>query len=211
MYLPRAFEETDRSTLRRFIQSHPLATLVTMADDEPCADHVPLLAYEEDEHLVLRGHVARSNPVWRQIEAHSNVLIVFHDSGGYISPSWYPTKAETERVVPTWNYAAVHARGMARTQHGAEWLQALLTKLTDTFESARTSPWKLSDAPEAYVRAQMKAIVGIEIEVSSLIGKWKMSQNRQPRDIDGVIQGLRSMQDPASTAIADEVERRRPR
>ncbi len=211
MYLPRVFEETDRSTLRRFMQSHPLATLVTMAEDGPCADHVPLLAFEENEEIVLRGHVARANPLWRQIEANSTVLVVFHDSGGYISPSWYATKAETERVVPTWNYAAVHARGKARTQHGPEWLHSFLTTLTDTFESTRTSPWKLSDAPDAYVQAQMKAIVGIEIAVNSLIGKWKMSQNRQSRDIEGVIQGLRSTQDPSSTAIADEIERRRPR
>lgn len=211
MYVPRSFEESDRGTLFRFVQSRPLATLVTMADDGPCADHLPLLAFDEDKRIVLRGHVARANPAWRQIEAHPHVLAIFHDAGGYISPSWYPTKAETHRVVPTWNYAAVHARGSARTHHGSEWLHTLLTRLTDTFESARSVPWKLSDAPADYLQSQMRAIVGIEIDVTSIVGKWKMSQNRQPRDIDGVIAGLRSNEDPSSDAMANEVERLRPR
>lgn len=211
MYLPRSFEETDRTALLRFMQSQPLATLVTMADDGPCADHLPLLVSDEADRFVLRGHVARANPAWRQIDAHPDVLAIFHDPGAYISPSWYPTKAQTHRVVPTWNYTAVHARGHARTHHGTEWLHALLTQITDAFESARPAPWKLSDAPADYVQSQMKSIVGIEIDVTSIVGKWKMSQNRLPGDIDGVITGLRGAEDSASAAMANEVERRRPR
>lgn len=211
MYLPSSFHETDRETLHRFMRANPLATLVTWSEEGACADHLPLLTFEDGDRVVLRGHVARANPVWRQIDANANVLVIFHDAGGYISPSWYPTKAETHRVVPTWNYAAIHARGNARTHHDAEWLHALLTRLTDVFESGRPTPWKLADAPTDYIATQMKAIVGIEISVVTLAGKWKMSQNRQRRDVEGVVAGLRDSGDPSSAALADEVERRQPR
>lgn len=211
MYLPKSFEENDRETLHRFMRAHPLATLVTWSEEGACADHLPLLTFDDGEHVTLRGHVARANPVWRQIEANHEVLVVFHDAGSYISPSWYATKAETHRVVPTWNYAAVHARGIARTQHEGDWLHALLTRLTDTFEAGRPTPWKLADAPTDYVETQMKAIVGIEVSVVSVTAKWKMSQNRQRRDVEGVVAGLRSEGDASSAALADEIERRMPR
>lgn len=210
MYLPRSFEETDLATMHDFVRAHPLATLVTGADEGLCADHIPLLLFEEGGRIFLRGHVARANPVWRSIEARPDVLAVFQDAGRYITPSWYATKAETGKVVPTWNYAAVHANGKARSIQDADWLHALLVRLTDTHESSRSQPWRLSDAPPDYVAAQLKAIVGIEIEVSRLLGKWKMSQNKLPRDIDGVIAGLRADQDPAAASMADEIERRRP-
>lgn len=210
MYLPRSFEETDRTALHAFMRAHPLAMLVTHAGDALCADHVPLLLFEEGTRAVLRGHVARANPVWRSIDARPDILAVFHDPGLYISPAWYATKSQTGRVVPTWNYAAVHASGKARTRHEAGWLRGFLEKLTDTFEAGRASPWQLSDAPEDYVAAQLKAIVGIEIEVTALVGKWKMSQNRQPQDIDGVVAGLRAMRSVSADAMAGEIERRRP-
>lgn len=211
MYLPSSFHETDPETLHRFMRANPLATLVTWSEEGAYADHLPLLTFEAGDRVVLRGHVARANPVWRQIDGNANVLVIFHDAGGYISPSWYPTKAETHRVVPTWNYAAIHARGNARTHHDAKWLHALLTRLTDAFESGRPTPWKLADAPTDYIDTQMKAIVGIEISVVTLAGKWKMSQNRQRRDVEGVVAGLRDLGDPSSAALADEVERRQPR
>lgn len=211
MYLPHTFEQTDPATLHAFVRAHPLATLVTSSADGLGADHIPMLLFEgEGGKTLLRGHVARANPVWRSIEAHPDVLAVFQDAGRYITPSWYATKAETGKVVPTWNYAAVHASGKATAIHEASWLHTLLTRLTDTHESSRPQPWRLSDAPADYVAAQLKAIVGIEIEVTRLVGKWKMSQNKQPRDIDGVIAGLRALDDPKAASMADEIERRRP-
>jgi transcriptional regulator len=194
------------------MRTHPLATLVTLAEDGLCADHIPLLVHAAGEDdILLHGHVARANPVWRSIETRADALAIFQDAGGYITPSWYATKAQTGKVVPTWNYVAVHAYGKARAIHDPAWLRGFLTRLTATHEAARPAPWQLSDAPADYVEAQLKAIVGIEITVSRLIGKWKMSQNRQPQDIDGVVAGLRAMDDPKARAMADEVEKRRPR
>jgi len=211
MYLPRHFEETDPTAMHAFVGAHPLATLVTSADDGLCADHIPLLLFAaEGGKTLLRGHVARANPVWRSIEARPDVLAIFQDAGRYITPSWYATKAETGKVVPTWNYAAVHASGKAVAIHDASWLHALLTRLTQTHETPRPQPWQLSDAPADYVAAQLKAIVGIEIEVTCLAGKWKMSQNKAAPDIDGVIAGLRANADPAAAGMADEIGRRRP-
>lgn len=211
MYLPRSFEETDRDTMLRFIRSHPLATLVTMSADGFCADHVPLLVAESPhDKTVLRGHVARANPVWKNIGECADVLAVFHDPGGYITPSWYATKAETGKAVPTWNYVAVHATGKARAIHDHDWLHALLGELTAHHEATRSAPWSLSDAPKDYVDAQIRAIVGIEVRTLDLKGKWKMSQNRLPRDIDGVVEGLRCEASEAARQMAEEVERRRP-
>lgn len=212
MYLPRSFEETDVAALHDFVRARPLATLVTIADDGLCADHIPLLLFaNEGGRTLLRGHVARANPVWRSIEARPDVLAVFQDAGRYITPSWYATKSETGKVVPTWNYAAVHACGKATVVHDPSWLHVLLTQLTATHEAARPQAWHLTDAPADYVATQLRAIVGIEIDVARLTGKWKMSQNRLARDIDGVVAGLRASTEPADTSMADEIERRRSR
>jgi len=211
MYLPRSFEETDPATIHAFVRASPLATLVTSSDDGLCADHIPLLLFEDEGgKTLLRGHVARANPVWRSIELRPDVLAVFQDAGRYITPSWYASKGDTGKVVPTWNYAAVHASGKATAIHDAPWLHALLTRLTATHEASRRLPWRVSDAPADYIAAQLKAIVGIEIEVQRIIGKWKMSQNRISRDIDGVIAGLRGLDDAQASAMAVEIERRRP-
>jgi transcriptional regulator len=138
------------------------------------------------------------------------VLAVFQDAGGYITPSWYATKMESGKVVPTWNYVAVHARGTARAVDDARWLEAFLTRLTAANESARPKPWTLGDAPADYIATQLKAIVGIEVEVAHIVGKWKASQNRLARDIDGVIAGLRERGDPDSLRMAADVEAHRP-
>jgi transcriptional regulator len=139
------------------------------------------------------------------------VLAIFQDAGGYITPSWYATKTQSGKVVPTWNYVAVHAYGMACAVEDSEWLRAFLSRLTDANESHRAEPWKVTDAPADYVAAQLKAIVGIEVRVSRMLGKWKASQNRLPQDIDGVAQGLRAQGDPDSLRMAADVEARRPR
>ena len=212
MYLPKTFEESDPERMIAFIRAHPLATLVSTNADGLCADHIPMLI-ERDAGgtMLLRGHVARANPLWRNLGTGAAVLAIFHDAGGYVTPSWYASKRETGKVVPTWNYVAVHARGIGRAVDDADWLRAFLACLTDAHESRREAPWKLSDAPADYVAAQLQAIVGIEVHVTAMQGKWKMSQNRLPRDIDGVIAGLRSQGDPDSLRMAAEIEARRPR
>jgi transcriptional regulator len=212
MYLPKLFEETDGAQLREFIRLHPLATLVRNDASGLCADHIPMLVEPAaDGTTLLRGHVARANPLWRNLAGGASVLAIFQDAGGYITPSWYATKAETGKVVPTWNYVAVHARGTARAVDDAGWLEAFLTRLTAANESARPQPWKLTDAPADYIATQLRAIVGIEVQVSEIVGKWKVSQNRLARDSDGVVAGLRNRGDPESLRMAADIERRRPR
>ena len=190
MYLPKHFEQTDPAALQALMREHPLATLVSSAPDGPTADHVPL---EFDPgagpHGALRGHVARANPLWRQA-AGTQVLAVFCGPQAYVSPSHYPSKAATHKVVPTWNYAVVHAHGALRAVEDAPWLHALVSRLTGHHEAPRSMPWAVTDAPDDYVQPMLRAIVGIEIPVERLVGKWKLSQNRTPADRDGVIAGL---------------------
>jgi len=187
MYLPRHFEQHDSEVLHGLMREHPLATLVTLQDGAPTADHLPL---EFDvESRTLRGHVARANPLWR-LAAAQPVVAIFSGPQAYISPGWYPSKAATHKVVPTWNYTVVHAHGTLRAIEDAPWLHTLVSRLSDHHEAPHTQPWAVSDAPDDYVQQMLRAIVGIEIPVDRLIGKWKVSQNHTERDRTGVAQGL---------------------
>ena len=190
MHLPPHFEQTDRAQLAALMAAHPLATLVTRRGDGFTADHLPLI-YDAGvgEHGLLRGHVARANPLWREA-AGSEVLAVFSGPQAYITPSWYPSKAATAKVVPTWNYAVVHAHGPLRVIEDAPWLRGLVTELTQRHEGARAHPWQVSDAPDDYLQQMLRAIVGIEVPLTALVGKWKVSQNRGLADRLGVVAGL---------------------
>lgn len=190
MYLPKHFEQNDPAALQTLMREHPLAMLVSSGADGLTADHVPL---EYDAATAtLRGHVARANPLWRL--AGQPVLAVFRGPEAYVSPSWYPSKAEHHKVVPTWNYAVVHAHGVLQAVEDAPWLHALVSRLTDHHEHHHASPgaqpWAVQDAPEDYVQQMLRAIVGIQIPVTRLMGKWKVSQNRSTADRAGVAQGL---------------------
>ncbi len=203
MYLPRHFEQHDTQALQALMREHPLATLVTTRADGVTADHVPL-EYEPEAgvHGTLRGHVARANPLWQHADGRP-VLAVFNGPQAYVTPSWYPSKAETHKVVPTWNYAVVHAHGVLRAVEDAPWLHTLVTRLTSHHESPRAAPWAVADAPDDYVQQMLRAIVGIEIPLSRLVGKWKVSQNRSEADRSGVANGLSS--DTGHTAMASLV------
>jgi transcriptional regulator len=212
MYLPAAFEETNERVLHDFIRAHPLASFVNVDQGELCANHFPMLIENDDDGKpVLRGHVARANPLWKSLGAGASALAIFHDAGLYVTPSWYPSKQETGRVVPTWNYVAVHASGKARAIDDPRWLRSFLTRLTDFNESRLAAPWKITDAPEDHIERQLKAIVGIELAIAQLTGKWKVSQNRTAKDAEGVVAGLRVQGDPAALAMADRVDARRPK
>ena len=187
MYLPSHFEQHEASALHALMRDHPLATLVTQQAGGITADAIPL-EYVAASHT-LRGHVARANPLWREA-AGRPVLAVFNGPQAYITPSWYPSKATTHQVVPTWNYTLVHAHGLLRVVDDAPWLHALVSGLTDHHEAPRAAPWAVADAPDAYVQQMLRAIVGIEIPVERLIGKWKVSQNRSDADRLGVAGGL---------------------
>jgi transcriptional regulator len=191
MYLPKHFEQHDAAELTRLMREHPLATLVTTAEGGALtADHVPLeYIADAGPHGTLRGHVARANPLW-QHAAGNPVLVVFNGPQAYVSPSWYPSKQEHHKVVPTWNYAVVHATGVLRAIEEAPWLHGLVSGLTGSHEAARPAPWAVTDAPEAFVQQMLRAIVGIEIPIDSLVGKWKLSQNRSAADKAGTVSGL---------------------
>lgn len=204
MYEVEAFRETRVEVMHALMRAHPLATLVTHTDEGLEANHLPLLMHEQSgPYGTLRGHVARNNPLWRTFKAETDALAVFQGPQGYITPSWYPTKARTGKVVPTWNYAVVHAYGPLRIIEDAAWLCELVTRLTTRHEASRDKPWQVSDAPADYMHGMLKAIVGIEIPVRRLQGKWKMSQNRLPHDRNGVIAGLDEHGDAASRSLLD--------
>ena len=203
VYITPAFNQTDVTILHQAIVQHPFGTLLTTADGLIEADHLPFVLDTTAGNLgVLRGHVSRSNPVWRTAD-NAEVLVVFHGAQGYISPSWYPSKAVHGRVVPTWNYIVVHARGTLRVIDDAEWLRHHLQTLTDEHESRREMPWAVIDAPADYVSAMITGVVGIEIPLRSLVGKWKLSQNRGPDDRAGVIGGLK--RERTGDTLVDEV------
>lgn len=190
MYLPPHFAQHDPAALHALMCEHPLATLVSHGEHGLTADHVPL---EFDAmagvHGTLFGHVARANPLWR-VAAGAPVLAVFSGAQAYVSPSWYPSKAATHKVVPTWNYTVVHAHGVLEVVEDAPWLRALVGRLTSHHEAPRSAPWAVDDAPADYVQQMLRAIVGIRIPVTRLVGKWKVSQNRSEADRQGVAEGL---------------------
>ena len=190
MYLPKHFEQHDAAALHALMQAHPLATLVSLAADGMTADHLPLEC--DPAAQLLRGHVARANPLWQHASGQP-VLAIFNGPQAYITPSWYPSKAATHKVVPTWNYTVVHAHGVLRVVDDAPWLRALVGGLTDHHEASRAAPWSVNDAPDEYVQQMLRAIVGIEIPVTRLIGKWKISQNRSAPDRLGVAGGLATL------------------
>ena len=173
------------------VRAQPFATLVTIGSNGMTADHLPLILLAVgSERGILQGHVARPNPVWSDVDPSVDALAIFHGPHHYVTPSWYPSKAAHGKVVPTWNYAVVHAYGSLRAIEDADWLMAHLKALTARQESGRDTPWEIDDAPTEFIDRMVAGIVGFEIEVSRLEGKQKMSQNRDEADRAGVIRGL---------------------
>ena len=195
MYLPVHFNETRPAVLGEVMRAHPLATLVINGAAGLLANHLPLLA--DDSLTVLRGHVARANPVWREVGQGVDALAVFQAADGYVSPSFYPSKAVSGQVVPTWNYAVVHVHGSLHAIDSRAWVRELVETLTTQHEAERAQPWGLGDAPEAYIERMLAAIVGLELRVTHIAGKFKLSQNREAADRAGVRQGL------SATAVGD--------
>jgi len=199
MYLPKHFAQTDIGALHRLIGAHPLGALVTLAAGGLEANHIPFLVQADPApYGTLLGHVARGNPLWRDVACDAESLVIFQGPETFISPSWYPSKKETAKVVPTWNYAVVHAYGRVRVIDDAVWLRAHVEQLTDRHEAERPAPWKVTDAPADYIETMLRGIVGIEIRIARLVGKWKASQNRSARDRAGVVDGL--LQEPTEAA-----------
>lgn len=211
MYNPPAFEESRLPILHEAIRATRLATLVTFGAEGIIASHLPIILDAADGPFgSIRGHLARANPQWREITPEVPALAIFPGPDAYISPSWYATKQQSGKVVPTWNYVAVHAYGTIEFFDDPDQLRAIVTDLTLLHEEARPDPWAVTDAPPEFIRAQLKGIVGFRLPIARLEGKWKLSQNRSDEDRAGVICGLKELGRPAETAIADPMAKNRP-
>lgn len=209
MYNPLLFAESRVEELHAFVRQHPLAAIVTSGSNGLEATHVPVVLHPElGVNGVLRCHFARANDHWKSLAAEGPVLVIFQGPEHYISPSWYPSKQEHGKVVPTWNYAVVHVRGRARTFDDPEQLLQHLRALTDQNESAFEPPWSVDDAPAEYIKALAKTIIGIEIAIETIEGKWKVSQNRPAADRQGVVNGLLALDSPESAEMANLVKER---
>lgn len=193
MYRPLHFREDRIEVQHALVRAHPLGLLVTAGPSGLQANQVPFLVDAgASAHGTLRAHLARANPHWRELAAIEECLVVFQGPQVYITPSWYPSKHETGKAVPTWNYVTVQAWGRPRVIEDTAWLRHHVEELTDTNEAGRAVPWKVDDAPADYLAAQLRAIVGIEIPIDRIEGKWKVSQNRTESDRMGVVAGLRA-------------------
>ena len=203
MYTPRAFALEDLPELQQLIQHTRLAQLVTLGEQGLQASHLPLLLNpDEGPNGTLYGHLAKANPQWRELQNGSEALVIFAGAEGYVSPAFYPSKAEHGKVVPTWNYLAVHAYGKAEVFTDAERLLTVVSALTDRHEGRRAQPWKVDDAPADYIDGMLKAIVGFALPIERLLGKRKLSQNRNPADIAGVREGLAASVDVRDQTLA---------
>ena len=209
MYVPPLFREERIDEMAELMRRYPLATLITVGADGLIANHVPMLYDAEPAPFgTLRGHVARANPQWRMERPETGALAVFQGPQAYVSPSFYPSKRQHPEVVPTWNYAVVHAHGRAIIHDDAAWLRRMVTDLTEAQEAAFDEPWHVSDAPAGYIDGLLKAIVGVELRVTGLEGKWKASQNRAEVDQAGVVERLARSEEPGAREMA-EIQRGR--
>lgn len=211
MYQPPHHKETRLEVMHALIRAHPLGLLISADEHGPLANPLPFLLDETlQPYGRLRVHLSRANPQWRRIADHPEepVLVVFQGVDTYVTPSWYATKHETGKVVPTWNYAIVQARGRARVIQDRAWLAAQIAELTRTHEAGRQQPWQVTDAPADFIEAQIKGIVGLEIDIAEIEGKWKVSQNRPEADRTGVAEGLdASPETPGAGEMAALVRR----
>lgn len=205
MYIPSQFAIAQPDALHHILRAHPLGILVIHTPQGLDANHLP---FEFDPGRgtlgTLTGHVARANPVWRQCEGGAEVLVIFRGAEGYISPNWYPSKHDTHRQVPTWNYEVVHAHGRITVRDDEQFVRSVVARLTRAHEAQEPRPWKLGDSAPEYISAMLRSIVGIEIAITRLEGKAKLSQNRELRDREGAVDALRRRGDGA---LADAMKR----
>lgn len=208
MYIPRHNEEKRVSVMHSLIVSRPLGTLVTLGASGLFASHIPMILEDDGSQFgVLKGHISRANTQWRDFVPTVEALAIFAGHQHYISPNWYPGTKEHGREVPTWNYVVVHAYGPLTVIQDHDWLLTNVEKLTNNHEAASPTPWKVSDAPEDFIKSQLNGIVGLELPIRRLEGKWKVSQNRSERERNGVVDGLSRLNTPESLAMKALVEK----
>lgn len=203
MYNPKHFVEKDRSVILAAMRSQGAAELITYGESGLQASVVPVLV--DDDMTTLRGHLARANQQWKDVDLSVPVLVTWRGPGAYVSPSFYPSKAEDGRVVPTWNYTTVQVRGVLEIQDDTDWVEELVRSLTTFHEASSEEPWSIDDAPRDYIESMLRAVVGFEIHVTEVEAKWKMSQNRSDGDIAGVIDALEHEGSPTALEVANTV------
>ncbi len=190
MYIPKNFEQHDVSKLKALIAEYPLATLITHSEQGLVANHIPFIFESCNGRNHLQGHIAKTNPLWKEVKDGSEILAIFHGPDCYISPNYYPTKKEHGKAVPTWNYVVAHVKGYLSFIHDLEWNLNIINKLTEQQESNQKKPWSTNDAPKDYIEKMLSAIVGVDIHIHSITGKWKASQNQANINKQGIIDAL---------------------
>lgn len=206
MYIPKRFLQDDINQLKGMMANHSFATFISQSESGVEANHMPLVLNESGQKSVLQGHIAKANPLWKNLKDKSEVLIIFNGPNCYISPNYYPTKKDNGKVVPTWNYVSVHVKGIVSFIHDEEWVLTMLNNLTDQYEANQPVPWSVSDAPQAYIDKMLSAIVGLEIDILSITGKWKVSQDKAEVNQEGIIKGLSQQADSNAKNIATLVK-----
>lgn len=207
MYLPKHFEETRADVLHAFMRANPLATVIVNDSSGLSADHLPLSVKSRDSSgTLLVGHVARSNPLWQKAVAGVECLVIFHGRQHYISPNWYASKAETGKAVPTWNYEVVHVQGMMHAVDDPIWKRNMLSELIAQHESGQPKPWRMSDSPDEYINRMIQAVVGIQIEIVSMVGKFKINQNQPAANRKSVVEALKASGDASSMEMANAIQ-----
>jgi len=208
MFQPTPFQEQRIPVMHDLMRAHPFASLISYGSDGLSADHVPLVVHESgSEHGTLRGHIAKANPLGKSVDAAADVLAIFQGPHHYVTPAWYVSKQEHGKIVPTWNYAVVHAYGPMRVIDDADWLLAQVQSLTSQHEAGRNQPWAVNDAPTNYIEKMLRGIVGLEIPISRLSGKWKVSQNKSDADREGVAKGLKEEATTSALQMVDLIAR----
>lgn len=201
MYVPGTFAETDIQTITGLIEQYPLGLLVSSGVSGLRASPLPFLYRTKNGQPTLISHLAKANTHWKDLLDLKACLVIFQGAGNYVTPAWYPSKQTTHKVVPTWNYEMVQVVGVPKVIESSDWLKDQVTEMTASMEAVRSNPWSVSDAPEDFIETQLKAIVGLEIAITEIKGKWKMSQNRTVEDAQGVAQGMSASDDPHANPI----------
>ncbi|KEQ17540.1 FMN-binding negative transcriptional regulator [Endozoicomonas numazuensis] len=207
MHIPSKFKEVNLDRLHEFIQEYPLGTLIVSTENILGADHVPFyLQKRENNQVALQSHIARANPLWEKCSEGQEVLLIFHGPNAYISPNFYPSKKDTGKAVPTWNYSVVHVRGRIYFKHESAWILKQLNDLSDFHERNQNIPWSVSDAPEGFTEKLVKAVVGLEVVVEDIVGNFKLSQNKTAADYSGVVRGLANSENSADVSVAKQMQ-----
>ena len=210
MHIPSKFKEKDLNTLCQLIEDYPLGTLITTEQGELDACHIPFyINRPESRKMTLQSHIARANSIWRDCQDGQKILLIFYGPNAYISPNFYPSKEVTGKAVPTWNYSVVHVRGRLYFKHSSEWILQLLENISDLQESASQEvPWSVADAPAVFISKLINAVVGLEVEIDDMIGNFKLSQNKDEHDYNGVLNGLKKSNREHERAVHHQMRNR---